>query len=190
MFYTYFLGAYAMPLYVYVIEYGHVILLSDNFNICRFWGSAYIVYCFCLLHFIETLLLFSHSIMSNSFATIWTVAYQAPLSMGFFRQEYRSGLPFPSPGNLPNSPVSPSLQADSLPAESSGKPTSPPYPPKRGEWPLVWTGQNKKKVIQAAGECKERRWELSVIDSAPSQRKLESRRHGWRAFKRIFLTKD
>ena len=36
MFYTYFLGAYAMPLYVYVIEHGHVILLSDNFNICRF----------------------------------------------------------------------------------------------------------------------------------------------------------
>ena len=116
MFYTYFLGAYAMPLYVYVIEYGHVILLSDNFNICRFWGSAYIVYCFCLLHFIETLLLFSHSIMSNSFATIWTVAYQAPLSMGFFRQEYRSGLPFPSPRDLPDpgiKPTSAALQVDS-----------------------------------------------------------------------------
>ena len=36
------------------------------------------------------------------FATLWTVAYQAPLSMGFSRQEYWSGLPFPSPGDLPN----------------------------------------------------------------------------------------
>jgi len=36
------------------------------------------------------------------FATPWTVAHQAPLSMGFFRQEYWSGLPFPSPGHLPH----------------------------------------------------------------------------------------
>ena len=35
------------------------------------------------------------------FVTLWTVAHQAPLSMGFFRQEYWSGLPFPSPGDLP-----------------------------------------------------------------------------------------
>ena len=39
--------------------------------------------------------------MSDSFATPWTVAYQAPLSMGFLKQEYWSGLPFPSPGDLP-----------------------------------------------------------------------------------------
>ena len=47
----------------------------------------------------------------------WTVAYQAPLSMGFSRQEYWSGLPFPSPKDLPNpgtEPRSPALQADSL----------------------------------------------------------------------------
>ena len=53
-------------------------------------------------------------------ATPWTVAYQAPLSMGFSRQEYWSGLPFPSPGDLPNpgiEPRSPALQANSLPAE-------------------------------------------------------------------------
>ena len=52
--------------------------------------------------------------------TSWTVAHQAPLSMGFSRQEYRSGLPFPSPGDLPNpgiEPKSPALQADSLPTE-------------------------------------------------------------------------
>ena len=56
-------------------------------------------------------------------ATPWTVARQAPLSMGFSRQEYWSGLPFPSPGDLPNSviePRSPALQADSLPAELWG----------------------------------------------------------------------
>ena len=46
------------------------------------------------------------------FATPWTVSYQVPLSMGFSRQEYWSGLPFPSPGNLPNpgiKPLSPAL---------------------------------------------------------------------------------
>ena len=47
----------------------------------------------------------------------WTVAHQAPPSMGFSRQEYWSGLPFPSPGDLPNpgiKPRSPTLQADAL----------------------------------------------------------------------------
>ena len=50
----------------------------------------------------------------------WTVARQAPLTMGFSRQEYWSGLPFPSPGDLPNpgiKPKSPALQADDLPTE-------------------------------------------------------------------------
>ena len=41
------------------------------------------------------------------FATLWTVAHQAPLSMGFFRQEYWSGLPCPSPGDLPNVCIEP-----------------------------------------------------------------------------------
>ena len=59
------------------------------------------------------------------FATPWTVAYKAPLSMEFSRQEYWSGLPFPSPGDLPNpgiKPGSPALQADALPSEPPGKP--------------------------------------------------------------------
>ena len=62
------------------------------------------------------------------FATLWTVAFQAPLSMGFSRQEYCSGLLCPPPGNLPDpgieptSPVSPALQADFLPTETPGKP--------------------------------------------------------------------
>ena len=79
------------------------------------------------------------------FATPWNVAYQAPPFMGFFRQEYWSGLPFPSPGALPNpgiepgsqielesptliepgsqiEPGSPALQADALPSKPPGKP--------------------------------------------------------------------
>ena len=58
------------------------------------------------------------------FATQWTVAYKAPLSMEFSRQEYWSGLPFPSPGDLPHpgiEPRSPALQADTLPPEPPGK---------------------------------------------------------------------
>ena len=45
------------------------------------------------------------------FGTSWTVAYQAPPSMGFFRQEYWSGLPFPSPGDLPDSGIEPGSSA-------------------------------------------------------------------------------
>ena len=59
------------------------------------------------------------------FETPWTVAYQAPPSMGFYRQEYWSGLPFPSPGDLPDpgiKPRSPAFQADSLTSEPPGKP--------------------------------------------------------------------
>ena len=56
--------------------------------------------------------------------TLWTVDHQASLSMGFSRQEYWSGLPFPFPGDLPDpviEPVSSALWADSLPSEPSGK---------------------------------------------------------------------
>ena len=66
----------------------------------------------------------SRSVLSDS-VTPWTVARQAPLSMGFPRQEYWSGLPFPPPGDLPNSEIelgSPALWADSLPPEPPGKP--------------------------------------------------------------------
>ena len=59
------------------------------------------------------------------FATLWTVAHQAPPSMGFSKQEYWSGLPFPSPGDLPNpgiEPRAPPLQAEALTSEPRGKP--------------------------------------------------------------------
>ena len=58
------------------------------------------------------------------FVTLWTIAYQALPSMGFSRPECWSGLPFPSPGDLPNPGIeaqSPALQADTLPSEPAGK---------------------------------------------------------------------
>ena len=63
------------------------------------------------------------SVMSDS-VTLWTVACQAPLSTEFSRQEDWSGLPFPSPGDLPDpgiEPGSPALQAYDLPSEPPGK---------------------------------------------------------------------
>ena len=65
--------------------------------------------------------------MSDSLVTPWTIAHQFPLSMGFFRQEYWSGLPFPSPGDLPDpgikpaSLVSPALAGGFFTSESPGK---------------------------------------------------------------------
>ena len=70
----------------------------------------------------ETVGHFSHTQLC---ATPWTVAHQAPLLMKFSRQEYWSGLPCPSPGDLPNlgiKPRSPTLQADSSLSEPPGKP--------------------------------------------------------------------
>ena len=66
--------------------------------------------------------------MSNSFATSWTVAHQAPLFMGFLGQEYSSGLPFPPPENLPDleiepaSPASPALAGKFFTTDPAGKP--------------------------------------------------------------------
>ena len=61
------------------------------------------------------------------FVTPWTVSCQAPLSMGFSRQDYWSGLPLPSTGDLPDPGIKPrssELQTDSLPSEPPGKPIS------------------------------------------------------------------
>ena len=74
------------------------------------------------------------------FATPWTVAYQAPLSMGFSRQECWSGLPFPSPGDIPNPGIklrSPALQADTFPSE-------PPVNINRSIWPCL---RNNSSVL-------------------------------------------
>ena len=70
-------------------------------------------------------LLFSLKVMSKFFATPWTVARQTPLSMGFSTQEYQSGLPFPSPGDLYNPGIksaSPALVGYFFTTEPPGKP--------------------------------------------------------------------
>ena len=95
-----------------------------------------------------------------SYVTPWTVAHQPPLSMDFSRQEYWSGLPFPSPGDLLNpgiEPRSPTLQVDSLPTGLSGKPFIQP----QKEWNIAtcsnidrprknytyWSKSNRKRQI-------------------------------------------
>ena len=67
-------------------------------------------------------------LMYLELSSLWTVAYQASLSIGFSRQEYWSGLPFPSAGDLPDpgiEPRSPTLEADALTSEPPGKPKIP-----------------------------------------------------------------
>ena len=74
------------------------------------------------------------------FVTPWTVAHQAPPSMGFTRQEYWSVLPFPSPGDLPNpgiEPRSPTLHADALTSEPPGKSHLNIYPQKKPECTII-----------------------------------------------------
>ena len=75
------------------------------------------------------------------FATPWTIACQAPLTMEFSRQEYWSGVPFPSPGNHPNpgiEPWSPALQVDSLLSYLPGKPKTQPW---------IWVNMNPSTCL-------------------------------------------
>ena len=69
--------------------------------------------------------LFSRQVVSDSFEIPWTIVGQAPLSMGFSRQKYWSGLPFPSPGDRPNpgiKPTPPDLEGGFFTTEPLGKP--------------------------------------------------------------------
>ena len=78
--------------------------------------------CMCVCVCVRTL---SCSVVSYSFVTPWTMARQAPLSVGFPRQEYWNGLSFPSPGDFPDpgiEPASPPLAGRFLTMESPGKP--------------------------------------------------------------------
>ena len=87
------------------------------------------------------------------FATPWTVAYQASLSMGFSRWEYQSGLPFPSPGDLPDpgiKPRSPALQVDALPSEPPGKHHMTQNPTPRH---IPWGNQNWKRHMCPIVHC-------------------------------------
>ena len=99
------------------------------------------------------------------FATLWTVAHQAPLSMRFSKQEYWSGLPFPSPGDLPNlgiEPTSPALQVDSLPSEPPGKPNKPEIQ-KRKEKKKILKSKEKRKA-------KLRHWKYLFEKRMPTHR--------------------
>ena len=91
-------------------------------------------------------------------ATLWTVARQASLSMGFSRQEYWSGLPSPSPGDLPDpgvKPRSPTLQADALTSAPPGKHSSIPQitwifigrTNAKAETPILWPPDVKSHLI-------------------------------------------
>ena len=77
------------------------------------------------------------------FATLWTVALQAPLSIGFSRQEYWSELPFlplgnlPDPGIEPMSPAFPALQVDSLPLNHQGSPKNSIVVPKKVQHRII-----------------------------------------------------
>ena len=94
---------------------------ETSFSLSTFWIPSYLQK---HLH-LPYVCMYQGLSQVNLFVTQQTVAHQASLSMEFSRQEYWSGLPFPSPGNLPNpgtEPGSPALQADSLLSEPLGKP--------------------------------------------------------------------
>ena len=105
-------------------EAGQVVLFSHLFQNFPQFNVNHTVKGFGIVNKAEADVFLEQSLSHvQLFVTPWTVACQAPLSLGFPRQEYQSGLPFPSPGDFPNSrtePVSlvpPALQADSLPSE-------------------------------------------------------------------------
>ena len=106
----------------------------------------------------------------SCFWTLWAVARQAPLSMGFSRQEYWSGLPCPSPGDLPNpgiKPRSPALQTDSLLFKLLGKPKN--------------TGVNKLSLLQGIFRARNSTGVSCIAgDSLPAEilRKPQSDFHG------------
>ena len=114
------------PVFHYLLEFAqtHAHWVSDTIQPSRpRWPPS--LPAFNLFQTSHCVCMLSCSVMSNSFATPQTVALQAPLSMGFSRQEYWSGLPFPSPGNLPDpgiKPTSPALQVGSLPLSHPGSP--------------------------------------------------------------------
>ena len=97
------------------------------------------------------------------FATLWTIAHQASLFMGFSRQEYQSGLPCAPPGDLPNpgiEPGSPALQADVLPSEPPGKSYKDGH--NKGQ---KWYGPNRKRRYQNRWqEYTEERYKKDLYD--------------------------
>ena len=88
------------------------------------------------------------------FMTPWPGAHQSPLSMGFSRQEYWSGLPLPSPGDLPNPGIKPpTLQADSLPSEPPEKPRCNKAPKKPRTPQLGWPSWSAPLWVCSHMQC-------------------------------------
>ena len=92
------------------------------------------------------------------FATPWTVAHQAPPSMGFSKQEYWSELPFPSPGDLPDPGIelrSPALEADALTSEPRGNYTGmlSHYQSKQSILKVCWSLNNFKVMTKMKSIC-------------------------------------
>ena len=101
------MGDFLIPLFFLYLLVG-INIVRQSFSI----SSVYLI-----LYLFVFVVLQSCSVLSNSFATPWTITYQARLSMGFPRQAYWNGQSFPSPRDLPDpgiKPTSPALQADSL----------------------------------------------------------------------------
>ena len=109
------------------------------------------------------------------FETPWTVARQAPLSLGFSRQEYWRGSPCPLPGNLPNPGIetrSPTLQADSLPSKPPGKPKN--------------TGVGSLSLLQGSFLTQESNWGLLHLRQILYQLSYQgSLSHSWGKVKEI-----
>ena len=117
----------------------------------------------------------------------WTVAHQAHVSLGFSRQGYWSGLPCSLPGDLPDpgikcrSPVSPALEADSLPAEPPGKLRLKEEHSQQREWPAEATAcwKTRKEAREAGGGVGENSrvgiWEGQRVFWALAERVMRSR---------------
>ena len=117
------------------------------------------------------------------FATPWTVAYHASPSMRFSRQQYQSGLPSPSPGDLPDpriAPRSPTLQADALPSESPGKTRytqSPGSPENPLDLESVWEGWGDENQGLSWIQSNPKQYSVSLVpntQSLPPQPMAES----------------
>ena len=97
-----------------------------------------------------------------TFCNPWAVAYHAPPSMGFSRQEYLSGLPFPSPGDLPDPGIEPrssAFQADALPSEPPGKPIENLSLCQNLYTVLPWWLSGKESACQCSRQFKSLVWE-------------------------------
>ena len=97
---------------------------SPALSVSQYMRVCNIIFCNCVFSLL--FLTFSRSVTSQLFVTPWTVSHQASLSMEFSRQEYWSGLPFPSAGDLPDPGIesaSPALQVDSLQLSHLGRPS-------------------------------------------------------------------